>query len=113
MRPVEVAGTTIDGEWQRLGAPLVSLIKIDTEGFELEVLRGASACIRSERPHLFVEWNAENLRSSGCPPERLLAWAGEFGYRVYSVPNLAPVIDREALCFFMTMTENYVLAPSP
>ena len=33
----------------------VSLIKIDVEGFELEVLRGAEALIRRERPTLIVE----------------------------------------------------------
>ena len=113
MRQIEVEGTTIDQEWQRQGGPRVSLIKIDTEGSELEVLRGAAACILRERPHLFVEWNAENLRPAGCPPERLVAWAEEFGYRLYSVPHLAPVTDREALAFYMTLTENFLLVPLP
>jgi FkbM family methyltransferase len=35
--------------------PPPDLVKIDVEGFELEVLRGASATLRSARPRVFVE----------------------------------------------------------
>src|SRR5439155_25681636 len=35
--------------------PPPDLLKIDVEGFELEVLRGASATLRSARPRVFVE----------------------------------------------------------
>lgn len=35
----------------------VSLIKIDVEGYELEVIKGAYEVIEREKPELFVEWH--------------------------------------------------------
>lgn len=39
----------------QIGAPTVALIKIDVEGMELEVLKGAEATIARHRPALYVE----------------------------------------------------------
>jgi FkbM family methyltransferase len=39
----------------RFGDRRVGFVKIDVEGYELEVLRGATSLIRKQRPNLFVE----------------------------------------------------------
>jgi FkbM family methyltransferase len=44
--------TTIDS----LGLPKVSLMKIDVEGMELDVLEGAAATIERDRPVIFAEY---------------------------------------------------------
>ena len=54
-----------------------NLIKIDTEGMELKVLRGAQKTIRDCRPYLFVENNGRE----GAP--ELVAMLSELGYNCW------------------------------
>jgi hypothetical protein len=51
-KPVEVS--TLDFELRDVVAPL-GAIKIDAEGFELEILRGAKDIIKSDKPIIFIE----------------------------------------------------------
>jgi FkbM family methyltransferase len=51
-----------------------AIIKIDVEGFELDVLRGAEATIASHRPALLVEAN---------DPAGLKAWSATYRYRAF------------------------------
>lgn len=43
--------------WSARGAPDIAFIKIDVEGGELEVLKGAEPILRTQRPRLLVEAN--------------------------------------------------------
>ncbi len=110
-KPVEIPATTLDVEWERRGKPRVSVIKIDVEGGELNVIRGAGACIGACRPSVLLEWNAENLAAHGVQPPALLGEAAALGYRVFSAPELVPVIDAAHLRLLMTRTESFVLCP--
>lgn len=47
--------TTLDLLWGSLGRPEVSAIKVDVEGAELEVLRGASELLARDKPVLLIE----------------------------------------------------------
>ena len=60
-RQVQVDVTSLDEAWISLGRPRVSMIKIDVEGGELDVLRGARECLGRERPHVLLEWCDLNL----------------------------------------------------
>jgi FkbM family methyltransferase len=53
----------------------VSLVKVDVEGHELAVLRGAAGVLAAHRPALIVECNE---------PEALERFAGEHGYTLVS-----------------------------
>lgn len=55
----------------------VSFLKIDVEGFELGVLRGAAETIARCRPFIYLE----NDRVDASP--RLIAWLREAGYRMW------------------------------
>lgn len=69
-----------------LALPRCALIKIDVEGMESEVLRGAEATIARHRPVFYFEAKSgENTRS--C-----LAWLMERGYRLYW--HFAPFFER-------------------
>jgi len=63
---VEVATTTLDDDWRSRGCPAVSVIKIDTETTEDQVLRGAAELVRAQRPIIFYELlpngNAQAIR---------------------------------------------------
>lgn len=45
----------LDDVWEREGSPEISVIKVDVEGSELEVLAGASRVLRQSRPAVMVE----------------------------------------------------------
>lgn len=52
---VKVPCVTLDDLWEGAGRPLVSFVKIDVEGAEEDVLRGAQAMIAACQPPLIVE----------------------------------------------------------
>lgn len=52
---VTVRAETLDALWEEAGSPMVSLVKVDTEGGELGVLRGAERLFERCRPLLLVE----------------------------------------------------------
>jgi FkbM family methyltransferase len=52
---IVVQGKTLDELWQSRGEPDVSFVKVDTEGGELSVLRGASKLLSTGAPVILVE----------------------------------------------------------
>ncbi len=58
-------------------------IKIDVEGGEAGVLRGASELLRLHRPILYFECQAASLARQGETPEDVWAELGRAGYRMF------------------------------
>lgn len=52
---IRASQTTLDLLWTSLGKPEVSVIKVDVEGAELEVLRGSTELLTRDKPVLLVE----------------------------------------------------------
>ncbi|MDD1444462.1 FkbM family methyltransferase, partial [Dolichospermum sp. ST_sed3] len=103
--------TTIDTEWELLGEPDVSVIKIDIEGPELKVMQGAMKCIKKKRPYILTEWNKLNFKTYGNESEDLLNFSKDIDYKLYSLPFLVPVENRNVLEIQMLKTEYFLLAP--
>ena len=79
-----VRAETLDQVWLRAHAPAVSFIKIDTEGSEDAVLRGAEQILRACQPVLLVEAKGdERVRE-------LDTWLGRFGYSRKRQRGFAP-----------------------
>lgn len=57
----------------------VGLIKIDVEGYELSVLRGATNLLSQSTPELLYEFNPPMLKAAQCTPEDLTAFFAELG----------------------------------
>ena len=110
-RTVEVAMTTLDAEWNALGCPPVSVVKIDVEGWEADVLAGAEELMRSQRPSILLEWNADNLRSAGSEKSALLKIAESAGYQILTVPGFSEVADAAILDLQMLRSETFLLNP--
>lgn len=77
---IETEFTTLDDEWRRLGGD-PAVVKIDVEGAEAEVLRGATALIAKVRPVLFLELHLDELRARGESVASMLAPLQKAGYQ--------------------------------
>jgi len=62
----------------------VSIIKVDVEGYELEVLKGAAETLARQKPYLFVEASNKLRR------RKLDAFLAQFGYQRDRVFNNQP-----------------------
>jgi len=57
-----------------------NLLKVDTDGFDFKVLRGAEGLLRSARPAIFFEWQPEFLEMQHEDPLSIFPWLAERGY---------------------------------
>jgi hypothetical protein len=110
-KTVKVPVTSIDLEWNDLGCPKVSVIKIDVEGAEADVLAGAKNCIADCKPYIFLEWNHTNLSAYGTSPGYLLKIADNLNYGIYVIPNMVKVNSEDELLVQMLFSENFLLCP--
>lgn len=79
---IEIEVVTLDSLFKDLSEQTISLIKIDVEGYELEVLKGAAGILQKYHPILFIELDDDNLREQGGSAIELLHFLGTFGYKV-------------------------------
>lgn len=93
----EIAVDTLDrlAAASPVAAPL-SLIKIDVEGYESEVLTGAEHLIATERPLIYCEFNEVLLRDRGQSSKVLLEQFRSLGYQptAASAPLVAKMAGR-------------------
>jgi FkbM family methyltransferase len=108
-RTIRVPVTTLDAEWQRLGRPAVSVIKVDVEGAEAGVFGGANQLMEACRPAILVEWYAPYLERFGTAPDELMRIASPWNYRIFTVPAGVPVDDQRALAAQMIDCQNFLL----
>lgn len=76
---IEVPMWTLDGLIQETDRPL-AFLKIDVEGYEPQVLRGAEVTLRERKPLVLCEFNDILLRDAGSSSRELLEMFGERGY---------------------------------
>lgn len=91
---------------EELGLHRIDVMKIDVEGAELSVLKGAEATIRACRPMIMIELNEETCRSAGYSARDLVAWLKERSYDIrlidknVTLPRLEKLPDFcNAACF--------------
>lgn len=72
--------TTVDAEVALLGL-VPGIIKIDVEGAELDVLRGAEAVLATHRPRLLLSLHPAALARQGLSPGAVVDWLASHRYR--------------------------------
>jgi FkbM family methyltransferase len=91
---------SIDRILAELDGPHVDLVKIDVDGFECEVLRGAAALLRHSRPIFMMELSPYVLEEHGSSLEELLSFFVPNGYRFFhertgrQLPSVAAELHR-------------------
>jgi FkbM family methyltransferase len=81
---VTVSATTLTEVAKEFQGRPCTLAKIDTEGAEIEVLRGASEAVSAGGyPLLMVEFNEHNLRALGETTENLFSLLASLGYQMH------------------------------
>jgi FkbM family methyltransferase len=70
------------------------VMKIDVEGYEIAVLRGAGRILSEDRPILFLEVHPQRIQELGGAMRELGDLLGGHGYRVFDLRG-APLSERE------------------
>lgn len=69
----------------------IDVIKLDVEGFELFVLKGATQLIKQWKPILFVELSEGNLRKQNCSGLELIEFIENLGYGILDARTMREV----------------------
>ena len=112
----EVRAVTLDGIVEEQGWPEVSLLKIDVQGAEERVLRGALEVARRSRPAIFMEIDEAALSAMGSNAQTVLRLLGELDYKVCRIEKgrltaPLPVEHVVSLCRAGTYAD-FVFVPS-
>jgi FkbM family methyltransferase len=92
--PMATAGArsaTLDGVLAEQSIERVDLVKLDVDGFECDVLAGASDMIKHSRPTFVMEIMPYGLEERGTSLSQLLGFLIPSGYRLYDERTEVPL----------------------
>jgi hypothetical protein len=83
-----VSVETLDNIINNLATTRVDVIKIDVEGAELQVLKGATETLKAFRPKIVMEINPSALAAADTSPLELVDFLNSFDYKTNIIyPN--------------------------
>jgi FkbM family methyltransferase len=96
---VEVKTYRLDNYIMQKSLDKISLIKIDTEGFEFPILRGLSNCFLNDtfRPPIICEIAPRAYQLLGCHIRQLSDYMGRWDYQAFNVFNIDTTVDITSL----------------
>jgi len=84
---IDVQTMTIDEWWHSSNFPKIDFIKMDTEGSEFWILKGAEKLISKCKPVILMELWPEFIRHYSYECADVLEWLNENGYCLYTLSN--------------------------
>jgi FkbM family methyltransferase len=78
---------TLDAIFKKENITKIDVIKIDVEGYELEVIKGANQTLKKYFPNLFIEVDNYNLQQQGTSAKELINYISDLGYTVTNAKN--------------------------
>ena len=106
---IQVAVNTLDNWWRGASRPAVAVIKIDTEGAELLVLKGGEEFIGQTKPTIFLEIEPLNLRVYDYNELDILSWFTDHYYTLHTLDGVA--VNKENLSQLLLAEDTYVAKP--
>lgn len=91
MRTGAAQARSLDSVLSELADRKVALVKIDVDGFECDVLRGATRLLRDARPIFVMEVSPYVLEEHGASLEQLLSFFVPNGYAFYDERTWKPL----------------------
>jgi FkbM family methyltransferase len=104
---IKVKTVKLDDWWQSKGGPDIKVVKMDTEGAELWILRGAEAFVEQCKPVIFLEIHPDNIMPYPYEAADYLKWASEHKYTLMT--SAGDRVDEENLASMLKLTQDYVL----
>lgn len=106
---IKVRGCTLDSI---IDVPPVNLIKIDTEGSELEILKGSIRTIRGNKPFIVLEFHKLNRKAFNVEPKHIFDFLDLIDYSLFSIDFKSLNIDLFIYYQDNYISENYILLPN-
>jgi FkbM family methyltransferase len=91
MKTESAQARSLDGVLAELADRKVQLVKLDVDGFECDVLRGATGLLRDVRPIFVMELSPYVLQEHGTSLDQLLSCFVPNGYVFYDERTLKPL----------------------
>lgn len=83
---VDVPSLSLDGFCDREGVNRINFLKVDVEGFEVSVFRGAKRLLRERRvDYICFEISQRPLKAAGFASRQVFAELEQWGYSVYEL----------------------------
>ena len=89
--PVWVQSLPGDGLVQDGTCAAPQLIKIDVEGFEIEVLKGLERTLRAHHPPVLFEHSVYRFKERQRPLDEVVTYLQSLGYSVYALESNQPI----------------------
>lgn len=84
----DIPTITLDQFCKEKNIEFIDLIKIDVEGYEMNVLKGLSEMLKTNRiKHMFIEVVERHLQKAGSSSEELFTYLKKYSYDGYSIKS--------------------------
>jgi len=90
---ISVTVDTLDHWWQTAGKPKVAVVKIDTEGAELFVLKGGAEFLSTVKPVLYLEVEPSNLAVYPYTATDIIRFLDSVGYAVSTLGDMMVTLE--------------------
>ena len=85
---------TLDNYINKTNISSLDFIKIDVEGYEFNVLKGAESALKKYKPTLFIELDDNNLKKTNHTASELVSLLEDYNYSIKNV-NTNTVVSSE------------------
>jgi FkbM family methyltransferase len=107
-----VPGITLDTYAEQNSIGKIAFLKIDVEGYEATVLRGAKRILSKQQAKLiYYEVCPNNSKNSGEDPEMPTRILQENGYKIYRIDENAGLVPVDISAVRHTLLDNWVASP--
>ena len=89
--------TTLDEYVSKHNVGKVDFIKLDVDGFEYKIIRGAMKTIKMNKPIIITEIGVSTLKNAGDDINDLIGTLSRIGYRFYSDKNQSEFYDKSKM----------------